>query len=48
MEALKAMQWVMILTLLVLYAGAIIFTSLVGHGAKGSDKGPLNHPHPNQ
>lgn len=31
-EALKSMQWVMILTLLVLYAGAIVFTSLIGKG----------------
>jgi len=30
MESLKAMQWVMLLTLLTLYAGAITWTSLVG------------------
>jgi len=30
MESLKAMQWVMVLTLLTLYAGAITWTSLVG------------------
>lgn len=28
-EALKAMQWVLLLTLLILYAGAIIFTTLI-------------------
>lgn len=31
-ESLKAMQWVMVLTLLMLYAGAIFWTSLVGKG----------------
>jgi len=31
-HALAAMQWVLLLALLVLYAGAIIFTSLIGHG----------------
>merc|ERR1719353_1262574 len=31
-EAFQAMQWVMILTLLVLYACAIVFTNLVGKG----------------
>eukprot|EP00411_Alexandrium_monilatum_P009933 CAMPEP_0175320108 /NCGR_PEP_ID=MMETSP0093-20121207/71284_1 /TAXON_ID=311494 /ORGANISM="Alexandrium monilatum, Strain CCMP3105" /LENGTH=387 /DNA_ID=CAMNT_0016616945 /DNA_START=57 /DNA_END=1217 /DNA_ORIENTATION=+ len=31
-QALMAMQWVMILTLLVLYAGAITWTTLIGHG----------------
>jgi len=30
MESLRAMQWVMVLTLLTLYAGAITWTSLVG------------------
>jgi hypothetical protein len=32
LEALDAMKWVMVLTFLVLYAGAIVFTSLIGHG----------------
>lgn len=31
-DAFKSMQWVIILTLLTLYAGAIVFTNLVGHG----------------
>jgi len=31
-ESLKAMQWVMVLTLLMLYAAAIFWTSLVGKG----------------
>lgn len=31
-EALSAMKWVMVLTMLVLYAGAIFFTTLVGKG----------------
>jgi len=31
-ESLRAMQWVMVLTLLMLYAGAIFWTSLVGKG----------------
>lgn len=32
MESFKAMQWVMILTFLTLYACAIVFTSLIGRG----------------
>mmetsp|Transcript_107203 Transcript_107203/g.313478 ORF Transcript_107203/g.313478 Transcript_107203/m.313478 type:complete len:616 (-) Transcript_107203:170-2017(-) len=32
MEALMAMQWVMVLTLLVLYAGAVSWTTLIGKG----------------
>eukprot|EP00928_Gymnodinium_smaydae_P097970 TRINITY_DN9001_c0_g1_i1.p1 TRINITY_DN9001_c0_g1~~TRINITY_DN9001_c0_g1_i1.p1 ORF type:complete len:1051 (+),score=282.61 TRINITY_DN9001_c0_g1_i1:158-3310(+) len=32
MESFKAMQWVMVLTFLVLYACSIVFTSLVGKG----------------
>lgn len=31
-DAFKSMQWVIILTLLTLYAGAIVFTNLVGKG----------------
>lgn len=31
-QSLKAMQWVIVLTLLMLYAGAIFWTSLVGKG----------------
>jgi len=31
-SALQAMQWVLILTVLVLYGAALVFTSLVGHG----------------
>jgi hypothetical protein len=37
LEALDAMKWVMVLTMLVLYAGAIVFTSLIGHGYIYSD-----------
>jgi len=32
MEAFKAMQWVVVLTLLTLYGGAIVFTNLIGKG----------------
>lgn len=39
-ESLKAMQWVMILTLLMLYAGAIFWTSLVGKGLIYGGKPP--------
>jgi len=40
MEALMAMQWVMILTLLVLYAGAVTWTTLIGKGLlTGTTKG---------
>lgn len=45
-EALRAMMWVLVLTLIILYAGAILFTSGVGKGylyggnpPPGSDKG---------
>mmetsp|Transcript_6359 Transcript_6359/g.15713 ORF Transcript_6359/g.15713 Transcript_6359/m.15713 type:complete len:713 (-) Transcript_6359:58-2196(-) len=31
-QSFKAMQWVLLLTFLMLYAGAIFWTSLVGHG----------------
>lgn len=31
-EALQGMQWVLLLTVILLYAAAIIFTSLIGHG----------------
>jgi len=37
MEALMAMQWVMILTLLVLYAGAVSWTTLIGKGLLTGD-----------
>eukprot|EP00928_Gymnodinium_smaydae_P013475 TRINITY_DN14912_c0_g1_i3.p1 TRINITY_DN14912_c0_g1~~TRINITY_DN14912_c0_g1_i3.p1 ORF type:complete len:677 (+),score=100.27 TRINITY_DN14912_c0_g1_i3:57-2087(+) len=42
MEALQAMYWVLILTMIVLYGGAIVFTCLVGHGYLygGADKAP--------
>jgi len=39
-ESLKAMQWVMVLTLLMLYAGAIFWTSLVGKGLMYSGDPP--------
>merc|ERR1711933_453651 len=32
MEALQGMQWVMVMTIVLLYAAAIVFTSLIGHG----------------
>jgi len=32
LEAFQAIQWVVVLTFLMLYAGGIVFTSLVGHG----------------
>jgi len=39
-ESLKAMQWVMVLTMLMLYAGAIFWTSLVGKGLIYGGKPP--------
>merc|ERR1712137_226032 len=32
LEAMQAMQWVLVLTFVLLYASSILFTSLVGHG----------------
>jgi voltage-gated sodium channel len=38
--AFQAMKWVIVLTLLTLYAGAIVFTNLVGKGLIYSDHNP--------
>eukprot|EP00928_Gymnodinium_smaydae_P053836 TRINITY_DN37742_c0_g1_i1.p1 TRINITY_DN37742_c0_g1~~TRINITY_DN37742_c0_g1_i1.p1 ORF type:complete len:650 (-),score=99.35 TRINITY_DN37742_c0_g1_i1:128-2077(-) len=39
-QSMRAMQWVLLMTLLVLYAGAILFTSLIGQGIMYSGTPP--------
>mmetsp|Transcript_51240 Transcript_51240/g.166106 ORF Transcript_51240/g.166106 Transcript_51240/m.166106 type:complete len:752 (-) Transcript_51240:287-2542(-) len=41
-ESLKAMQWVIVLTMLMLYGGAIFWTSLVGKGLIYGGEPPLD------
>merc|ERR1712232_673156 len=41
MHAFDAMKWVMTLTFLLLYGGAIVFTSLIGHGYIYSSKSEI-------